>query len=91
MAKGIIPILHVKTPPIIGLDIEDIMEAQGVKHDDEFTYTTRYTADEPQANCIRAMLHRKVADKELDSREVEAFLKLMDQTAWDCSFLVDTF
>jgi hypothetical protein len=37
------------------------------------------------------MLHRKVADKELDSREVEAFLKLMDQTAWDCSFLVDTF
>ena len=92
MAKGIIPILHIKAPHIISLDIEDIMESHGVKVEDDFTYTTRYTVpNKANTNSIIADLRRRVAKKALDADEVEAFIKFMDETAWDCSFLVDTY
>lgn len=92
MAKGIIPIIHIKTPPIIHLDIEDVMEAHEAQHDDEFTYTTRYTVeDEAKRNAIRVDLRTRAESGAMDRGQVEALLKLLDETSWDCSFLVDCF
>ena len=90
--RGIIPIIHIKEPRIIDLSIEDLMEGFGAKHEDEFTYTTRYTVEDAgQRELIRQDLLRRVETGEMDKEQVAALLKLLDETGWDCSFLVDTF
>ena len=87
MAKGTIPILHVKTPPIIGLDIEDIMEAQGVKHDDEFTYTTRYTVDEAYTGAeavAKVKAHRyDFIVMDLLMPEIDGFEAMREIRCWE--------
>ena len=90
--RGITPILHITqaTVPIIGLEIEDCMEHLGLKQQDHFTYTARYSADtEGQKKAVRDWLHRKVQEGDVLEEEKEAFLEVMAETGWDCTFLVD--
>ena len=92
MAKGIIPIIRIRAKPVIGIAIEEIMESHEVKAEDPFTYTTRYEVpDEAKRSAIRSDLAKRVESNELDAEEVKFFLKVMDETNWDCSFLVDTY
>lgn len=92
MAKGLIPIMHITTPPIIGLGIEDIMQAHDANVEETFTSTTRYTVPrKTKRNKIRKALRDRAAHGELNAVQVEDFIKLMDDHEWDVSFLVDTY
>jgi hypothetical protein len=67
-------------------EVDEIMEELGVKGDDQFTSTTRYTIrPRDRARVAKSIRARLAAD------DAERFLALMDELGWDVSFLVDGY
>jgi hypothetical protein len=104
MSKGIIPInsiaehahhLSSQDPlPSYPLDMDELMESQGFKEPDEFTYTTRYTVPEEKREQLKAALRQRAKDPNemnLTEEDVEAFIAKMEEMNWSVSFLVDCY
>lgn len=85
-----VPILELKYPNDYAFPntvCEIFEDDEGVSHDDQFTYTTRYTVpDEAQRDRIRGKIRAK-----LDADEAERLIALLDKHGWDVSFFVDTY
>lgn len=73
-----------------GRTLVDVFEDNEVfSHDDEFTYTCRYTVeDEAKRRQIRA---RICESAEFTDEEADALIALLDEHDWDVSFLMDFF
>jgi hypothetical protein len=94
MSRRIHPIKDLPLPSGGGfpLALEDAAERIGVKQDDEFTYTTRYTAHtQAQRDALRDAAQALVDAGEMDADEFTAFVTLMEEHDWDVSFLVDCY
>lgn len=94
MAKKIIPIIALKSCPKdqFPLEFDDIMEDLGVKHTPEdFTFTCRYTIPKEKRPLLRKALKKRAGSDKAAQEESRLFLKKLEETDWDCSFLVDTW
>ena len=84
MSVRMVPVIRLKYEQEFSSEALDALDSLTV--DDEFTYTMRVTVAPERVDAIRKQL-----GDVLDPEEFERLTKLLDETEWDCSFLVDCY
>ena len=70
----------------VSLEALDALDELGVTGDDELTYTMRISVVPEKVDVVRKQLEAR-----LSPDDFKVLVEILDETEWDCSFLVDCF
>jgi len=84
--KAITPIIDLSFKRVVSLDAVEALEELGVISEDEFTYTMRIDVVPEKIAAVRKQLKDR-----LDPEDFRVLMEILDETEWDCSFLVDCY